>query len=316
MASKYDTSVDLGNKNNSHTLIVELVGHGRRVLDVGASTGFLARVLAERGCRVTGIEIDPESARQAEEFCERVIVGNVEELDLDEELGGQTFDVLVFGDVLEHLKDPLGALERFKPFLAPDGHVVASIPNIAHGSVRLSLLQGRFQYRPLGLLDNTHLRFFTRESVEEMFESAGFLTTDLRRTTQGLFTTEIEVDADRVSDDVVRLLQEDPEAMTYQFVLAARPYRGTEDLVADHGRPTGELIGLLHELGSPSAGGNGFVYDLIRKLRDLEDLRHLLGVRTKQLARTEQRATDLTQEVVELKERLARLAQSGKGEAG
>jgi hypothetical protein len=191
--------------------------------------------------------------------------------------------------------------------------VVASIPNIAHGSVRLALLQGEFRYRPLGLLDNTHLRFFTRASVEEMFENAGFLTTDMRRTTKGLFTTEIEVDGGLVPDEVVRLLQEDPEATTYQFVLTAKPYRGTESPVANHGRPTGELIGLLHELGSPSAGDNGFVYELIRKLRDLEDLRHLLSVRTKQLTRSEHRAANLTQEVVELKERLAKLTQSGKG---
>jgi 2-polyprenyl-3-methyl-5-hydroxy-6-metoxy-1,4-benzoquinol methylase len=315
MASKYDTSVDLSNKNNSHTLIVELVGHGRRVLDVGASTGFLARVLTERGCRVTGIEIDPDSARRAEQFCDRVIVGNVEELSLGAELGEETFDVLVFGDVLEHLKDPLQALERFKVFLRPGGQVVASIPNIAHGSVRLALLQGKFRYRPLGLLDNTHLRFFTRESIEKMFEEAGFLIADLRRTTQGLFTTEIEVDGGLVPDDVVSLLQEDPEATTYQFVLAARPYTGVGGNVPDHGRPTGELIGRLHELGSPEAGNNGFVYELIRKLRDLEDLRHLLAIRTKQLARSEQSRAQLSQEVMELKDRLARLAQSGGSSA-
>jgi 2-polyprenyl-3-methyl-5-hydroxy-6-metoxy-1,4-benzoquinol methylase len=312
MVSKYDVNVDLNNKNNSHTLIVELVGHGKRVLDVGASTGFLARVLTERGCTVTGIEIDPESAHQAEKFCDRVVAGNVEELDLDAELGGETFDVVVFGDVLEHLKEPLLALKRFEPFLNLGGYVVASIPNVAHGSVRLALLQGNFRYRPLGLLDNTHLRFFTRASVEEMFERANFMVTDLRRTTRGLFTTEIEVDEGMVPDEVVGLLQEAPEAMTYQFVLAARPYAGTGDTVADHGRPTGELIGLLHGLGSPEVGNNGFVYELIRKLRDLEDLRHLLGVRTKHLARSEQRAAELAQEVVELKDRLARLAQSGK----
>jgi len=193
--------------------------------------------------------------------------------------------------------------------------VVASIPNVAHGSVRLALLQGRFDYRSLGLLDNTHLRFFTRESVGRLFEDAGFLITDFRRTIQGIFMTEIEVDANRVPDDVVRLLQEDPETLTYQFVLMARPYGGVEGPVAYHERPTGELIGLLHELGSSSAGGKGFVYELIRKLHDLEDLRHLLGIRTKQLARTELRAAGLAQELVELKDRLARVTQSGKSDA-
>jgi O-antigen biosynthesis protein len=314
MASKYDTSVDLNNKNSSHTLIVELVGHGKRVLDVGASTGYLARALTERGCRVTGIELDPESARQAEEHCDRVISGNVENLDLYEKLGDEPFDVIVFGDVLEHLEDPLRALERFKPFLGSGGHVVASIPNVAHGSVRLALLQGRFEYRSLGLLDNTHLRFFTRESVGGLFEDAGFLITDFRRTTQGIFMTEIEVDANRVPDDVVRLLQEDPEALTYQFVLTAIPYGGVEGPRAYHERPTDELIGLLHELGSTSAGGEGFAYELIRKLHDLEDLRHLLAIRTKQLARTELRVTGLAQEVVELNDRLARITQSGKSD--
>src|SRR5829696_10164700 len=99
MTSKYDTSVDLSNKNSSHTLIVELVGHSKRVLDVGASTGYLARVLKERGCRVTGIELDPEAALQAENHCNRIITGNVENLNLDEELGNEFFDVIVFGDV-------------------------------------------------------------------------------------------------------------------------------------------------------------------------------------------------------------------------
>jgi 2-polyprenyl-3-methyl-5-hydroxy-6-metoxy-1,4-benzoquinol methylase len=290
MVSKYDTSVDLSNKNNSHTLIVESVGRGKRVLDVGASTGFLAEVLTGRGCSVTGIEIDPDAARQAEEFCERVIVGNVEELDLDAEIGAETFDVLVFGDVLEHLKDPQRALERFKPFLDPGGHVVASIPNIAHGSVRLALLQGKFRYRPLGLLDNTHLRFFTRESVEEMFGAAGFLISEVKRTRQDVFDTEIDVDAAEVPEEVVRLVRSDPEAFTYQFVLTAHPTgrAGTAEV-------------LVHELAG--------------KLRGLEDLRLMLDLRDRQLAEREREVERLTQEVSDLSGRLATLVQQGKADA-
>lgn len=220
--SKYDTEIDLSVQNNSHTLVTELVGREKLVLDVGASTGFLAKTLAAYGCRVTGIELDPEAARQAAEHCERVVVGDVESLDLSGELDGASFDVIVFGDTLEHLKDPLQTLERFKPFLRRGGFVVASIPNVAHGSVRLALLQGRFQYRPLGLLDDTHLHFFTRESVEQLFEDAGLRISELRRTRRGIFNTEVEVDRALVPGEVLETIQRDPEAQTYQFVLKAR----------------------------------------------------------------------------------------------
>src|SRR5215211_8614384 len=218
MASKYETDPNLDDINASHVVITELVGHDKRVLDVGCAAGNLAEVLAERGCRVTGIEIDPEAARQAEERCERVIVGDVARLDLGAELDEESFDVVLLGDVLEHLKDPLQTLKRLKTFLCPEGYVVASIPNVAHGSVRLSLMQGRFRYRSLGLLDNTHLRFFTRETVEQLFKDAGFLIAELRHTTRGMFDTEIEIDREQLPSEVLRLVEEDPEAWTYQFV--------------------------------------------------------------------------------------------------
>lgn len=226
MAGKYQAEIDLSNRNNSHTLIVEFVGHHKRVLDVGTATGYLAKSLVERGCKVAGIEIDPEAARQAEEYCEKVIVGDLESIDPQEQLGEETFDVIVFGDVLEHLREPLRILERFKPLLQPEGYMVASIPNIAHGSVRLALMQGRFEYGSLGLLDNTHLRFFTRESVERLFNDAGLALNRLERTKVGIFNSEIVVDREHVPAETLKLLREDPESLTYQFVLTAHPTGG------------------------------------------------------------------------------------------
>ena len=79
------------------------------------------------------------------------------------------------GDVLEHLKDPWAILGNIKENLKPDGYVVASIPNIAHGAIRLALLEGRFDYTSLGILDDTHLRFFTRESIFELFRKSWLL---------------------------------------------------------------------------------------------------------------------------------------------
>jgi 2-polyprenyl-3-methyl-5-hydroxy-6-metoxy-1,4-benzoquinol methylase len=304
MASKYETWIDLENKNSSHTLIAELVGHGKRVLDVGCATGDVAEVLADHGCNVTGIEIDPAAARQAEKHCERVVVGDVEDLDPNAELDDESFDVILFGDTLEHLKDPLRTLERLKPLLRPEGYVVASIPNVAHGSVRLALMQGKFQYGSLGLLDTAHLRFFTRESVEQLFTEAGLLITGLRRTSRGIFDTEIEIDRERIPDEVLELVREDPEASTYQFVLTAHRF-GEAGTLAKRARLLSEQL----------AERDRIIYELNRKLRNFEELQHLLDERTEQLAEREREVTRLAQEVADRNDRLARLVQFGKEDA-
>src|SRR5947208_14527991 len=131
--SRYDTDIDLSNPNNSHTLMVELVGGSKRVLDVGCATGYLARALGERGCTVSGLEFDAEAAEEARPHLDRLVVGDVEALDLAEAFDGDRFDVVVFGDVLEHLRDPLGALRNARRVLTERGSVVVSISNVARG---------------------------------------------------------------------------------------------------------------------------------------------------------------------------------------
>ena len=304
MASKYETEIDLEKKNTSHTLIVELVEHGKHVLDVGCATGNLAEVLAEHGCKITGVEVDPEAARQAEKHCERVIVGDIEDLDLGGELGDESFDVIVFGDVLEHLKDPLGTLKRLKPFLKPEGYVVASIPNVAHGSIRLALMQGNFRYSSLGLLDTTHLRFFTRESVEQLFSEAGLLITELERTSRGVFDTEVDVDSERVSEEILELVHGDPEASTYQFVLAAHRFG-----------EAGTLAKRVYLLTEQLAARDRIIYQLNRELRNAKDLRRLLDERGKQLAEKDQEVSSLARELADRNRRLANLVQFGREDA-
>jgi 2-polyprenyl-3-methyl-5-hydroxy-6-metoxy-1,4-benzoquinol methylase len=218
---RYDADVDLSNLNNSHTLMVELVGGTKRVLDVGCATGYLARALIERGCTVSGVEVDAEAAEEARPHLERLVLGDLETMDLAEAFGDDRFDVIVFGDVLEHLRDPLPVLRGAKILLADGGSVVASIPNIAHGSVRLALLAGRFDYQDLGLLDSTHVRFFTRSSVEDLFRDAGMVPIDVRRTTAGFFDTPVPVSESEFAPEVVDAVRADPESATYQFVLRA-----------------------------------------------------------------------------------------------
>jgi 2-polyprenyl-3-methyl-5-hydroxy-6-metoxy-1,4-benzoquinol methylase len=220
---RYDTDVDLSNRNNSHTLMVELVGGSKRVLDVGCATGYLAQALVARGCTVSGVEFDEEAAEEARPHLERLVIGDLEKMDLAEAFGDDRFDVIVFGDVLEHVKEPLHVLRSARVLLAGGGSVVASIPNIAHGSVRLALMAGRFDYQPLGLLDSTHIRFFTRSSIEDLFREAGMVPIDVRRTTAGFFDTPLPVSEAEFPPEVVDAVVADPEAATYQFVLRAVP---------------------------------------------------------------------------------------------
>ena len=218
---RYDTDVNLSNRNNSHTQMVELVGGNKRVLDVGCATGYLARALTERGCTVSGVEFDEEAAEEARPHLERLVVADIEKVDLAEAFGDERFEVIVFGDVLEHLRDPLPVLQSARKLLTDGGSVVASIPNVAHGSVRLALMAGRFDYQPLGLLDSTHVRFFTRSSIEELFHQAGMATVDVRRTTAGFFDTPVPVSEAEFPPEVVDAVLADPESSTYQFVVRA-----------------------------------------------------------------------------------------------
>jgi SAM-dependent methyltransferase len=157
------------------------VPDGARVLDVGCATGYLAAELAWHGCRVTGVEADPVVAEPARAHCEAVVIGDVEDAACRAELAALgPFDVVLCGDVLEHLRDPWSALRALAALGAPGGAVVLSVPNVAHWTGRRALARGRFPYAEHGLFDRTHLRFFTRASARHLAEGAGLRVVEER----------------------------------------------------------------------------------------------------------------------------------------
>src|SRR4051812_18406231 len=254
---------------SAHDLVLGLVEPGSRVLEFGCATGYMSQALRGRlGATVVGVELDAEAARLAEEHCDRVLIGDAEELDLEAELGGERFDAILFADVLEHLRDPAALLRRVRPLVAEGGAVTASIPNIAHASVRLSLLGGSFRYREQGLLDETHLRFFTREGVEDLFESSGYLVTHWLRRRLEVEETEIPVPRG-VPAEARAWATGDPEATTYQFVVRAVPAEPAAQLYAWR-KKLGEARTELEEL-RPLAAET----EVLRA--ELEDLRPLRG---------------------------------------
>mgnify|MGYP001286663313 CR=1 FL=1 len=116
-ATVYDVPIDRNAPNNVHAMTLRLVGHNKRVLEFGCASGHMTRALASQGNVVVAIEIDPDAAALARTVAERVIVGDLETMDLMAELGPDTFDVLTFGDVLEHLRDPQQVLARARKLL-------------------------------------------------------------------------------------------------------------------------------------------------------------------------------------------------------
>src|SRR5438552_5718626 len=244
-------SVDLSDRNSALTQLILLAGRDKRILEVGPATGYVTRVLQQRGCRVTGIEKDPIAAQVASSFSDRMIVGDIETLDFADALGGEQFDVVMFGDVLEHLVNPQDVLVKTARVLRTKGYLVASVPNIAHGSIRLALLGGEFRSTGLGLLDRTHLRFFTRESLERMFREAGYAIRVWRRILMDPFTTELHLSAADYPVSVAASLRNDLEAMTYQFVVRAHP--------VPHPRPATRK-------GASSSRGAAPVLQMLREL--------------------------------------------------
>jgi spore maturation protein CgeB/Tfp pilus assembly protein PilF/ubiquinone/menaquinone biosynthesis C-methylase UbiE len=163
-----------GYARRERTEIVTLVPQtAASVLDVGCAAGETGRLLREAGYeRIVGIERDAESAARARDIYDEVFVGDVEHMELPFEPGA--FDCIIFADVLEHLVEPEELLRRFRDYLSADGVVVASIPNVRNLWVIHNLVEGYWRYTDEGILDRTHLRFFTYTEIERMFDAAGY----------------------------------------------------------------------------------------------------------------------------------------------
>jgi O-antigen biosynthesis protein len=208
------------------TTILQMAAGATRVADLGCGPGTLARQFQERGCSVTGVEIDAGSAAEARPYCDELIVADLEAMDLAAAFSPGSFDAVIFADVIEHLKDPRRVLNQVRDLLSPGGCIIVSVPNVAHVSVRLELLKGQFSYEETGILDDTHLRYYTRSSITDLLQSCGYMVELMDWVERKITDRELHeaLDPLGMSDlsEVAKAFSE-WEAIAYQYVIKAFP---------------------------------------------------------------------------------------------
>ena len=204
------------------------------VLDIGCGGGATGKLLKEKfpGTRVFGIEVNPQAAEHARASLDRVICASVDDVDAARDLGGETISSVLLLDVLEHLYDPWRALVRIRGWLAPGTRVIASVPNIRNLATLSRIAAGDFEYEANGVLDITHVRFFTRGTLRDLFEQTGYEVRRLDPLTQPALVDQVVADrrpgrVDTRSLSVrYRSFEELEDLYALQYVVDARPAAG------------------------------------------------------------------------------------------
>lgn len=226
---KYQSVVDLSDHGNSHSILHHLVTEGGKtameILEVGCSSGYVGATLVAKGHRVTGVEVDPVAAEAARTVLHEVHTGAADGFFAAHPQ--RRYDAIVLGDVLEHMVDPAATLRHCVAHLADGGAVVVSLPCIAHGSVRAMLLEGRWDYADYGLLDRTHLRFFSRKGMVELLSAADLRITRLHATTMPIEMAGREYGMALRPESIaaVEMLAGGDDLLDFQYVAQARPSR-------------------------------------------------------------------------------------------
>jgi 2-polyprenyl-3-methyl-5-hydroxy-6-metoxy-1,4-benzoquinol methylase len=221
-------------KGSSHYLVQKLAGTNQEILEIGCGGGLLSKELHANGNRVTGIDpaSEPLAQDESEPYFENYIRADLDDgirpaMDLlPDALKARRFDRVLLLDILEHLKNPELLLRQSRDALAPHGQLIVSVPNVANLSVRAMLLFGRFDYKSRGILDRTHLRFFTRKTARRMLEENGYEILDQRMTVIPVELVPVVSSSNLLVKAINGLLRMFtplfPGLLGYQVVLVAR----------------------------------------------------------------------------------------------
>lgn len=274
---KYTRPASSPPPGSPHHLILGLVPEGARVLDVGSGPGFLAVQLRAKGCHVTCVEKNEEALAEAKSRCDQAHQLDIGIRGWSKQVEGP-FDAIIMADVLEHVADAHGLLSEIRPLLTEGGSLLLSVPNVAHGAVRLPLLLGDWQYESQGLLDETHLRFFTLESLKSTLARSGYSITVVERvfreTHPGLIGTtsaRLGIPGSRLSD----ILRE-TEGETFQLVVSAEKATQVADFAVTRAGTVASSLAMAGKIAQLEAQNKELQRQVAQLQREVARYRRLL----------------------------------------
>lgn len=224
---KYNFEIDINQKNDARVIAFDMIKENTKVLDVGSACGQFAQILKEhKNCKITGIEYDNESIEIAES---KNVFEKIHQLDLNNfdinrfrDLFGY-FDYIVFGDVLEHLLFPEKILADFKKLLNPGGKFIVSLPNAAHATVKINLLIDKFEYEEIGILDKTHIKFFTHKTIPAFLASVNLKMEKFGYTVMHVKRHSAEENLSALPDSVKKFIFKNNYSYVLQYVILCKP---------------------------------------------------------------------------------------------
>lgn len=197
--------------------IYQLIPDGSKVLDIGAGNGLLALILQRgRNIIIDGIEPDPYGATLAKKFYRNFYCGLAQKF--KKQILKEEYDFIVLADVIEHMQDPLTFLQELTTELPNKTKIILSVPNVAFGAVRVSLLNGNFDYVDSGLLERSHIRFFTLKTMLELVSKIGINIEKLFFLQRDIFNCEIPLKMHHVNPITLWRILSDEYSSVYQFL--------------------------------------------------------------------------------------------------